>query len=289
VHLTAIENFAEYIRHSESLVGKYKHRKRCKAESALLTTDAAINTKGYCFICGKESTFHTDFLYSDPNDFIGDKRVPNWRERVVCSGCKLNNRIRGSIHFLEKKLKARLHDKIYITEQTTPLYSYLQNRYSQLQGSEYLGARVPLGDIDSTTGIRNESITKLTSESDFFDFILSFDVFEHVPEYRLALAECLRCLKHGGTLLFTVPFNRFSEKNLVRAKVDENGDVVHILEPEFHGDPLNSEGCLCFYHFGWEMLEQMRLMGFSRVKAHLFWSEKFGYLGGEQILFSAQK
>ena len=165
----------------------------------------------------------------------------------------------------------------------------MENKYSQLHGSEYLGDRVPFGEIDLATGIRSESITKLTFKSDFFDFILSFDVFEHVPEYLSALKECLRCLKQGGTLLFTVPFDKFAENNLVRARIDENGDIEHILEPEYHGDPVNSEGCLCFYYFGWEMLEQMRQIGFTTVQAHLFWSEKLGYLGGEQILFSARK
>ncbi len=105
----------------------------------------------------------------------------------------------------------------------------------------------------------------------------------------MALAECFRCLKKNGTLLFSVPFNRFSQSNLVRAKIDEHGSVEHILEPEYHGDPTNTEGCLCFYHFGWEILDQLRQVGFTQVRAHFFWSEKLGYLGEEQILFSARK
>ena len=117
--VTNVENLAEYIVFSESMLGKYK--KRSEAEIALLTNDTSFDTRGYCFVCGKKSTFHTDFLYSNPNDIVGDKRVPNWRERVVCSGCKLNNRTRASIQSLERKLEARLNDKIYITEQTTPL------------------------------------------------------------------------------------------------------------------------------------------------------------------------
>jgi SAM-dependent methyltransferase len=285
--VTSIENFAEYIHFSESMVGEFKTR--LDAETALLTDDASFDTKGYCFVCGKTSTFHTDFLYSDPNNSAGNKRIPNWRERVVCSRCKLNNRTRGSIQFLEEKLNARPNVQIYVTEQSTPLYSYLQNKYTRLYGSEYLGDGLPFGEIDLATGIRNESVTRLSFESDSFDFILSFDVFEHIPDYTLAWAECLRCLQQGGTLLFTVPFNKFAENNLVRARIDENGAIEHILEPEYHGDPLNSEGCLCFYHFGWEMLEQMRLIGFTTVKAHLYWSAKLGYLGGEQILFSARK
>lgn len=287
MNVTNIENISEYIEYSESMQSEYK--KRRDIETALLTNNDSFCTKGYCFICSKNLSFHTDFLYSEPNDIVNNKRVPNWRERVICSGCKLNNRVRASIQFLEEQLKARLDDKIYITEQTSPLYSYLENKYTKLFGSEYLGDQIPYGEIDLTTGIRNESITKLSFESDIFNYILSFDVFEHIPEYKAAFAECLRCLKQSGILLFTVPFNKFAENNLERAVLDKNGDIQHILEPEYHGDPMNEEGCLCFYHFGWDMLEQMRQIGFTKVKAHLFWSRELGYLGNEQILFSAQK
>lgn len=266
-----------------------KHKKWRDIEFALLTNDVSIETEGYCFTCSNNSSFHTDFLYSDPNHMVNNKRVPNWRERVICSGCKLNSRVRASVHFLEEKLGAKLDDTIYITEQATPLYSHLESKYTKLNGSEYLGDKVPYGEIDLTTGLRNESITKLSFESDIFDYILSFDVFEHIPEYKLAFAECLRCLKQSGVLLFTVPFNKFAEHNLQRAVIDKSGNIQHILEPEYHGDPINEEGCLCFYHFGWEMLDQMRQIGFTKVKAHLFWSKKLGYLGNDHVLFSAQK
>lgn len=60
-----------------------------------------------------------------------------------------------------------------------------------------------------------------------FDFIFSFDVFEHIPDYRAAFRECLRCLKPGGELVFTVPFSHSSERNIVRAEVNADGNVVH--------------------------------------------------------------
>lgn len=285
--VTDINNLAGYLDYSESMRSEYASRQQ--AELALITDNTSFDSNGFCFVCGRKSVFQTDFLYSDPNHIVAGKPIPNWRERLVCSACKLNNRVRGSIQFLEQKLKAKLTDNIYVTEQLTPLYAHLKNNYPRLQGSEYLGEKIPFGSTDEASGIRNESITKLTFETNTFNYILSFDVFEHVPEYPVALKECFRCLKKGGALLFSVPFNKFSEGNLVRAKVDKYGSIAHILEPEYHGDPTNSAGCLCFYHFGWELLEQLRETGFRQVHAHFFWSEKLGYLGGEQILFSASK
>lgn len=287
LEVTDINNLAGYLDYSESMRSEYARRQQ--AELTLIADNTPFDTSGFCFVCGKRSTFQTDFLYSDPNNVVDGKPIPNWRERILCNGCKLNNRVRGSIQFLEQKLKVRLNDSIYITEQLTSLYTRLKSKYPQLIGSEYLGEKIPFGLIDDATGVRNESITKLSFETSSFDYILSFDVFEHVPEYSIALEECFRCLKKGGSLLFSVPFIRSSQRNLVRAKIDKHGDIEHVLEPEYHGDPINTEGCLCFYHFGWEILDQLRETGFTQVQAHFFWSEKLGYLGDEQILFSAQK
>jgi len=65
--------------------------------------------------------------------------------------------------------------------------------------------------------------------------------------------------------------------------------VSHVLPPEYHGDPLQSGGCLSFYQFGWELLDELKAMGFKDATALLYWSRELGYLGGEQILFTATK
>ncbi len=95
-------------------------------------------------------------------------------------------------------------------------------------------------------------------------------------------------LKKGGRMLWTVPFVVSNESNTIRAKI-EGGAIQHILPPEYHGDPVNTEGCLCFTHFGWEMLEQVSANGFSDAYAIPYGSREFGYLGAGQIVFVAVK
>ena len=173
-------------------------------------------------------------------------------------------------------------------EQTSPLYSWLQQQFLEVVGSEYLGDAVPLGR--QSRGVRNEDATRLTFDSGRFDFILSFDVFEHVPDYAAAFAESYRCLAPGGTLLFTAPFNRGSDVTVQRATVSSSGEIQHVLEPEFHGDPINPDGgILCFQHFGWDIIEALKAIGFADVKGYFLWSRRLGYLGGEQVLFTAVK
>jgi hypothetical protein len=48
--------------------------------------------------------------------------------------------------------------RIYATEQSTPLYRYLQKRFSKLEGSEYLEDATGLGQTNSA-GLPNEDLT----------------------------------------------------------------------------------------------------------------------------------
>ncbi len=281
-----IHDLAEYTSFYYSMQSEYARRRAI--ELNLIGTGATFVHDGYCYVCGCPSTFISDFLYSDGSVLEG-KKVPNWRERVVCEGCQLNNRIRGCIHFLEQNMSCTTESSLYIAEQATTLYQYLKAHYPNLVGSEYFGDQLPFGATDPKTGFRNESVTQLTFADGSLDFMLSFDVYEHVPDYMAALRECYRCLKPGGKLLFTVPFNKAATPTLIRARIDQAGNIEHLCEPEYHGDPINTDGCLCFYTFGWELLAQLKALGFKTAQAHVYWSREFAYLGHESILLSAER
>lgn len=92
-----------------------------------------------------------------------------------------------------------------------------------------------------------------------------------------------------GTILFSVPFARNSKRSIIRARLSADGTVEYLLKPEYHADPMNDEGCLCYQHFGWEMLDALLHTGFRDAYAMLYWSRECCYLGGEQILFKAVK
>lgn len=254
-------------------------------EKSLISDCAEFTHYGYCYVCELHVNFLVDFQYSCQADGV---LTPNWRERLVCPGCHLNNRMRAVMHIFNQECHPNKLSNIYITEQATDLYKIIKQKFSNVYGSEYLGGSISSGCYNSE-GIRNEDLTRTSFDNNQFDYILSFDVFEHIPNYRKALAECFRCLKPGGILLFSVPFVRTAENNIVRACLSQNGEIIHLLPPEYHGDPINPDGCLCFYHFGWDILGDLKAVGFENAKALLYWSKDFGYLGGEQLLFFATK
>jgi len=276
----SFEGYKEYLAKNQSELDKRKNRER-----SFIVDSKPFSFEGHCYVCRKNVQFSVDYLHAYNVDSL---LTPNWRERMICRSCGMNNRMRASVHLFEHLLQPHRQSKIYISEQTTPLYDWLAKNYPHVVGSEYLGRRVPFGKKNNQV-IRNEDITDLTFSDNQFDFILSFDVFEHIADYQKALMECFRVLKPEGSLFFTVPFDANSQKNITRAVKKENNQIENLFPPEYHRELLHPKGCLVFYYFGWELLDQLKETGFDKVNAHLYWSERFGYLGGGQMVFIATK
>jgi SAM-dependent methyltransferase len=282
--LVSLTSYADYARYMEDM--NKEHNRRRLVESGLIPDAKMFVVPGFCYVCRR----HTRFKVSlDELGFQEEGQLtPNWREHLICPRCQLSNRMRASLHILEQVCGPTPETAIYITEQITDFFRVLSRRYSHLIGSEFLGQRVPLGTTDDQ-GVRNEDITHLSFDSGALDIILSFEVLEHVPDYRQAVRECWRCLKPGGRLLLSAPFT-WEPRTTIRARLNPDGSVTHLLPPEYHGDPLSSSGCLCFTHFGWELLDDLRGAGFEHPRALHYWSLEFGYLGyPNQVCFLAYK
>ncbi len=130
--------------------------------------------------------------------------------------------------------------------------------------------------------VRHEDVTALTFADGSLASVLTFDVIEHVPDYRKSLVEFARVLQPGGLLLLTAPFLLQSRETVVRARRTADGDVEHLLPPVYHGDPLSSEGVLCYQDFGWDLIDDLRAAGFRHVEVITCWAPEFGYLGACQ-------
>jgi len=287
-----IRSLAEYQAHSaniqEETASRINFQKELSEQSSH-KLKARVNSwlpgKG---IAREETVAGYSYTAAAYVDFIISPRRPmNWRENLKCPKSNLINRVRGCIHIMDLECAPYASDKIYIMEQKTSTYRYLKERYDGLVGSEYLGDNLIPGEI--INGIRHEDATNLSFSDQSLSHILSFDVFEHIPAYLDAFRECYRALNPGGCLLWSVPMARRRHENKVRATLNDDGSINHILEPEYHGNPIKKQGILCFYHFGWQMLQDVRDLGFSDVYATLFWSREFGYLGDESALFIARK
>jgi SAM-dependent methyltransferase len=240
--------------------------------------------EGYCQYCEKDTAFLSDWQYSDGT-------APNYRERLFCNHCGLNSRQRFILHYAKNILKGRNETpELFCYEQTTDFYRHLTKTMNNavVTGSEYLGDDKTSGEI--VNGIRHEDALSLSFESEFFDIIISNDVYEHVPDVIKALHEAYRCLKKDGILIFSVPFFMNKKTTEQRALIDNKGNTVHLLPEQYHANPVSQKGSLVYYDFGWDILNFCKEAGFRDAYIVAYYSMLHGYIGnGMQFIFCAEK
>jgi len=261
-------------------------RRRVALEEELLQSaeNGQLRHRGYSLPARRPVVFRADVL----TDAAG-KPQARWREDLFCPITGLNNRQRAIAAFAEGLLVSRdlgIRD-VYLTEQVTPLYKWMAARFRTVSvlGSEYLGREARSGEVRD--GLQHQDVERLGFDGASLDLVVSGDVLEHVDDPRKALAEFARVLRPGGHLLFTVPFWWETEKNRRRARA-RDGSVEHLVDPCYHGDPMNPAGSLAFFDFGWELLDWVSGAGFRDVSALCYWSAALGHLGEVQVIFYAR-
>jgi SAM-dependent methyltransferase len=223
-------------------------------EAHILQCDGTI---AHCRGCGRTGWMR------QPATTEGD--WPNLLEGLLC-GCGLNGRMRMILVAVDTMLMTEtVHDAV-VFERVTPLFTRLLERIPRLQGSEYLGDDAVPGEVRAFGGleVRHESLLSPSYHPSSMDMVMHFDVLEHVPDIDEAMRQCYSLLRPGGTLLFSCPFYEGLDRSLVRATV-EDGRVRHLLEPCFHGNPVDDGGSLVFTHPGWDLLERIAASGFENV------------------------
>ncbi len=215
---------------------------------------------GYCGACRRVRNFTV-------NSGVYFGTLPNLREGLVCE-CGLSNRNRLIYSAVALEVEDHADVQIAILERISILYKRLQETFPEIIGSEYIGERVQGGTVHTVSGIsvRHESITELSFSKCSLDVIVHNDVLEHVFDYKKALEELYRVLRKGGTLIFTCPFFFRLERELQKARILADGSLELLMEPEYHGDPINAQGALTFYHYGWGLLDDLVRCGFRDVR-----------------------
>jgi SAM-dependent methyltransferase len=214
----------------------------------------------------------------------------NLRETCISLSTSLNSRIRATLLAIQQTSnKQQLAQKdVYLTEAVTDLFRWFEGKTKTLTGSEYLGTDMNSGE--TRNGIMHQDITRLSFANNSFDLGVCLEVLEHVPDFRKGFSELARVTRLGGKMFITVPFLELAEKTVIRASINADGTLVHHLEPEYHGDPVNKDGgILCFQHFGWDLVDELKTAGFSDVRVHLIWSARNLILGRHIIVFEAIK
>jgi SAM-dependent methyltransferase len=211
----------------------------------------------------------------------------NYRETITYRG--INSRLRAVHHVLETGTAEMPSDdvKLFAPEATTAYANFLRRTNNKFVGTEYTtDARAK----DWLFPIPFEDLHNLTFPDASFHATVINDVFEHLPFLDKALAELARILMPGGKMVSSFPFYAASQHSLVRATMNKEGKINYLMEPEYHGNPVDERGSLVFEIPGWDILERTRAAGFRIATMQWVYSESCGMLspdyGGHLVLLA---
>ncbi len=185
---------------------------------------------GYCHCCRNE------VIFESTHDWL--------RDYYKCSVCGSIPRQRHLQYILDKYFQG--WDGLAIHE-SSPSADFIR-RYSgdNYSSSQYF-PEVPLGSYHQN--IRCENLEILTFPENHFDIFITQDVFEHLFSPATAAREIMRVLKPGGVHVFTAPKHGFLKFSRCRATL-RDGNVVHLEEAQYHGNPIGDGRSLVTWDYG---------------------------------------
>jgi SAM-dependent methyltransferase len=192
---------------------------------------------GFCPVCDRSAKFEI---------------LNSWlRDYYICVQCGSIPRERAVMHVLESSCpnwrQVRLHESSPVMRSTS-LKLACENM--AFIATQFLPG-VKLGAFHD--GWRNENLEAMTFADESIDVHITQDVFEHLFHPDLAFREIARTLAPGGLHIFTTPLVNKTAPSEQCACLLQDGSIEHLKPPEFHGNPVSSEGALVTMHWGYDI------------------------------------
>ena len=224
-----------------------KERESERMAGELAEASYSFDYDGHCPVCDQDVTFHAS--------------GPYFRNTLICPICQSRPRHRALMYAIERMLPRW---REYSVHESSPGWDAISIRLqkncanyiaSQYDTSHSPGAIVPTKMPYKT--YRCENLECQTFEDEIFDLVVTQDVFEHINRPDLAIREIARTLKTGGAFIATVPIVRKLRPSQRRAKIND-GEIVHLMDPEYHGNPLNKGGSIVTIDWGYDIVSYLQ-------------------------------
>ncbi len=208
---------------------------------------------GKCPICGNTSIFFALETVATARNHMGCMHCwSSSRKRHVAKAIIEHYRLGPTI-----KGACGSNIRIYNTS-SNDVFSSVWKNYVDYYCSDF----IPGVAAGTSRGERVscENLESLSFLNDFFDLVITEDVFEHIRDDTKAFLEIYRVLKPGGTHIFTVPF-LFDRPTLTRIDTSSGEDIM-LLPPEYHGDPVRGQ-ILAYRTYGIDLFSKLAELGFN--------------------------
>lgn len=134
----------------------------------------------------------------------------------------------------------------------------------------------PLGEM--VLGAVNANAEKQPFENNSFDLVVSLDLMEHVNHPDRVFSEIHRTLRDRGYYVFTAPTYPHLTISYRIALYTEGG-VEHYEPPEYHGNPIDDQGSLVTWRFGYDLPNLIRSWADFDVTVMRFDAPGLGLMG----------
>lgn len=224
---------------------------------------AIYSHKGYCPICEKEAEFTSCYDW--------------YRDHLFCSGCRSIPRERALALVLSRCFPTWRDLAIH---ESSPVLRGISAKMKR-ECSQYVASQHYAGDKlgKSIRGFRNEDLEAQTFADRTFDLVVTQDVMEHVNRPDEAMREIARTLKPGGGYLFTVPTYKDHLISERRAMFKPDGTIECEGVPEYHGNPVDDQGSLVTFRYGYDLPELIYRWSGMNVEVTRFHDHYHGLIG----------
>ena len=200
--------------------------------------DFLFQVDGFCPVCELPATFAA--------------RDPWLRDHFLCRTCNAQPRERALFAVLSQLRPNWRELAIHESSPGTAASRRLADQAPRYEASQY-DPSIPWGSTHPAGGWRSENLERQTFADASFDLVVTQDVMEHVFAPDLALREIARTLKPGGLHVCTVPIVNKEKPSVRRAARRPDGGVDHLLEPVYHGNPMDPNGSLVTIDWGYDI------------------------------------
>ncbi len=214
-----------------------------EATSPAPKSEYYLTSQGHCPACGNEATF---------------KSKHHWlRDHFLCEHCNSVPRERALMHVLEMYYpdwrEMRIHES---SPGGRGASITLRAQCKHYTATQY-DTKIPFGKSHPSGQYQSENLEDQTFADDSFDLVISQDVMEHVFDPDAAFREIARTLKPGGAHIFTTPLVNKHNPTECCATIDQDGNVEHLREPEYHGNPIDASGSLVTFRWGYDITQRI--------------------------------
>ena len=202
-------------------------------------TGVKFENAGYCYCCDRQTVFQS---------------TDEWfRDHYVCSSCGSIPRERALMYCVEKFFPGWRECRVH---ESSPAGRGASVKLRG-QAREYIPSQF-FPDAEPGAwhnGAQCENLECMTFEDDSIDLHVTQDVMEHVFNPDRAFKEIARTLRPGGAHIFTVPLVNKEKPTEICARLDDEGHIVHLREPEYHGNPVSDMGALVTRRWGYDICD----------------------------------